>query len=418
MSQTRDNFTENLKEVWEPAYAEFLNNSDRTRAQFDKTSRGIVQGKYVKASSHIGRNAGFAFLAEGATTPTAGQQTFMNELVTLKKSIGRIKLSSEVIQDSASDAAAVADAMSVEKEGLGRDARREMNFLLHAAGNGVIAQLDTSAATTTINLNAATPNSVVRYLRDVVAAGGADTGLRVDIGTVAAPTAIASNREVQSVNAGGTAIVISGANVTTSSSHFIFRAGQGGADGGVGQKVVTSLPQIIDDTAVLYGADPATYPLWAASVLDAQNGAVTESAFEEAFDLLDIATGDTFGDSALVITTHSVRRQYVAQLQGRVRYAPVELKGGFKSTLTIEAGGGPVGLLVDRDCTDNTAYLVDPSSIVRVVGEEWNFVEESGSPIQYNMDDDSYHLLMRSRMEYLCKNRRRNARIDNLGAAE
>lgn len=417
MSQNRDNFVEDLKEVWEPAYAEFLNNSDRTRAQFDKTSRGVVQGKYVKAAAHIGRNAGFAFVDEGGTTPQAGHQSFMNTIITLKKAIGRIKLSSEVIQDSSSDTAAVADAMSVEKEGLGRDARRELNFLLHHAGNGVVAQCDVSTTTTTINLHASTTDNVVRYLRDVISAGGDDSGIRVDIGTVANPVLKASNRLVQSINTAGTAIVIDGANITTATTDFIFRAGQGGADGGVGQMVVSSLLQIIDDDSTLYGASPSSYPLWASSVMDADGASANEDLFEEAFDLIDINTGDVFGAGGLIVTTHAVRKQYAASLQGRVRLAPVELKGGFKSSLTVEAGGNPVGMLVDRDCRDRTAYLVETSSIVRVVGEDWNFVTEAGSPIQYNMEDDSYHLLMRSRMEYLCKNRRANARIDNIGPA-
>lgn len=418
-SQNLSNFTEALKEVWEPDFAEFLNNSDRTRAQFARSERGVVQGKYIKAAAHIGRNSGFAFLGEGSQTPTPGHQTFMNTLITAKKAIGRIKLSSEVIEDSATDTAAVADAMSVEKESLRRDARREMNFLLHAAGNGVIAQCGTTTAATTVVLASDTTQNVLRYLYDVVAAGGSDSGLVVDIGTVANPIVVASARTVNSVNVTNKTIAITGANVTTSASHFIFRTAQGGADGGIGQLVTSSLQQIIDDTSVLYGADPSTYPLWKSTVIDADNADVTEDIFEEAFDLLDIATGDVYGDaSALIITTHQVRRELAASMKDRVRYQPLELRGGFKSNLTLTVGGGSVGLLVDRDTKDNTAYLVSPNSITTVIASDWKFQEQASSPVFYDKDDDSFHMLLRTRREYMCKDRRTNLRIDNLGSAE
>lgn len=418
-AQNLTNFTKALKEVWEPDFAEFLNNSDRTRAQFEQSTRGVVQGKYIKAASHIGRNSGFAFLGEGEQTPTPGHQTFMNELITAKKAIGRIKLSSEVIEDSATNDAAIADAMTVEKEGLRRDARRELNFLLHAAGNGVIAQLKTTTTSTTVNLADATTQNVLRYLKDVISAGGSDSGLVIDIGTVAAPTTVAGGRTVQSINVSAKTIVISGATVTTTGSHFIFRTSQGGADGGIGQKVPSSLAQMISATAPLYGADPSTYPLWASQEVDADNAPANEDLFEDAFDLLDIATGEVYGDaSALIVTTHQVRRELASSMKDRVRYQPLELRGGFKSNLTMEVGGGAVGLLVDRDCKDNTAYLTNPNDIKTVVASDWKFVEQAGSPVFYDKDDDSYHMLLRTRREYMIKDRRSSAVVTNIGAAE
>lgn len=418
-AQNLTNFVEALKEVWEPDFAEFLNNSDRTRAQFEQTTRGVVQGKYIKAASHIGRNSGFAFIGEGDATPTPGHQTFMNELITAKKAVGRIKLSSEVIEDSATNDAAVADAMSIEKDGLRRDARRELNYLLHHTGNGVIAQCGTTNTATTVVLAASTKKSDLRYLQDVVAAGSTDSGLVVDIGTVAAPTTVAQARTVLSVNPATPSIAINGANVSTTSADYIFRSGGGGAAGGIGQKVTTSLAQIIDDTAPLYGADPASYPLWASTVIDAGNAAVEEDIFEEAFDLLDIATGEVFGDAqALIITTHAIRRELAASMKDRVRYQPLDLRGGFQSNMTLQVGGGAVGLLVDRDCKDNTSYLVNPADIKTVVASDWKFVEQAGSPVFYDKDDDSYHMVLRSRREYVARSRRSHARINNLGAAE
>lgn len=418
MSTTRDTLVEVLKEVWEPDIAEFLNNSDPTRKLYEKTSRGIVQGKYVKMASHIGRNAGIGYRLEGEQTPTAGHATYMNELETLKKVLGRLKFSREVLADTKDNSAAVAEAMQSGKEDLRNHLNREANFLLHSQGGGVIAKCGTTTTSTTITLATTTTAAEMRYLFDVVAQGGADSGLRIDVGAAGTPTSIASNRLVQSVNVSAKTIVIDGAAVSTTGSAFIYRQGNGTL--GATQRVVNSLQQIIDDTSVLHGADPSTYSAWAAQVIDAGNDPVTEDIFEDAFDLYDIQTGDQYGDgpSAVILTTHAVRKQLAASMKDRVRYQPTELKGGFKASfLTLELGGGPVPLIVDRDTKDNTAYLSNTDSIVQVVGEDWHFAEQSGDPLIFNIEDDSFHLMMVKRHEFICKDRRRNLRIDNLGAA-
>lgn len=420
MSDTRDNFTEVLKEVWENDIADFLNQSDPTRKLYEKSSKGVVQGKYVKMASHIGRNAGIGFRLEGGTTPTAGHETYMNEQETLKKFVGRLKFSREVLADSATSDAAVAEAMQSGKEGLRQYLTREANFLLHAAGSGVIATCGTTTAANIVQLAATTDQSVLRYLKDVVAAGSTDTGLRIDIGAAGTPTSVASSRNVLSVDIPNKRITIDGATVSTvNNTTKIYRAGQGTT--GSTQVVTNSLQQIIDDDIVLHGADPATFPSWASQVIDEANAPVTEDIFEEAFDLYDIQVGQEFGDgpAAVILTTHAIRRELAASLKDRVRYVPTELKGGFKaSLLTLELGGGPVPLVVDRDTKDNTAYLTNTDSIRKIVGEDWHFAEQAGSPVIYNMDDDSFHLMMVSRYEYLCRDRRKNVRLDNVGTDE
>lgn len=417
MSDTRADFLEVLKEVWEPDIAEFLNNSDPTRKLYESSSRGVVQGKYVKTASHIGRNAGVGFVGELGQTPAPGHESYMNELETLKKFVGRIHFSREVLADSANNTAAVADAMSEGKTGLRNTLMREANFLLHAEGQGVIAQCGTTTAANVIVLDPATPANVMRYLNDIVAAGGADTGLRVDVGIVGNPTSVANTRNVLSVQVDARTITIDGSAITTSGTDFIYRAGQGT----IGTQLVTnSLRQIISATAVLHGADPSVYPSWAAQEINAGNAAVAEDIFEEAFDLYDIQTGSEFGDgpNAVILTTHGIRRQLASSMKDRVRYVPTQLKGGFNAELlTLQLGAGPVPLIVDRDTHDNTAYITNTDSVVKIVGEDWHFAEQSGDPIIYDINTDSFHLMMVSRYEYLCRDRRKNLRINNLGPA-
>lgn len=417
MTQERDNFVENLKEVWEPEYRSLINYADPTRALFDTNSDNIIQGKYFKASVEIGNNAGIGFRRELETLPTAGHVTAANHIETLKKMTGRLKLSREVMQDSRTNEAAIASAMERNKRNLKKNLTREVNFILHHRGNGIIAQCGTTTASTTVQLAAGTTVAEMNYLKNVVAAGGTDTGLRVDLGTTANPVSVASSVNVTAVNVAAKQITISGSAVTTSATTFLYRAGQG--TGSLDQNVTNSLQTIIDDTTVLHGLDPASVPQWASIVIDANNAPVTEDVFEDAFDQFDINAGSYFGeDAAKIVTTHKVRRELASSMKDRVRYVPTQLKGGFQADLlTLQLGGGPVGLMVDRDTKDNTAYLVTPSSIVRKCDEDWHFETEGGGPVYYDRDTDAFEMVILSRFEYECLDRRLNLRIDALGQA-
>lgn len=420
MAQLTTNFEEALKEVFnvtEEDFRDYLNNASPTYSRFPITSNGVVEGKYIKLADLIGRNAGFSFLGEGETVATAGHLTFMNQFVNTKKAIGTLAFSSEVMRRAATDTAAVADAMGTGKKNLRSTAVRELNYLLHHSGDGIIAALDTNTTTTTLALDPDTPYSDLNYLEDMVAAGGADSGLNIDIVTTSTGAVVVANRQVEAVDKVNKTIEISGATVSTTTAQSIVRSGQSSANNL--QRVVSSLPQMIDDTGALYGADPSTYPMWASRVEDFTGQAVSDTLFEEAFDALDIRTGNVFGDSsAAIFTTHQVRREIVASMKDRVRYEPLEFRGGFKKNLpTLAAGGGDVAILTDRDCKDQTAYLVNTDDIKNVVAEDWQWVEEAGSPLFYDRSDDSYHLSLRSSREFIIRDRRSSMKMTGVGSA-
>jgi hypothetical protein len=416
LTQELDNFIEDLKEVWEPGYRELINFSDPVRSLIDDNSDDIIEGKYFKAAAEIGINAGIGFVGELESLPTPGHVTALNRLENLKKMTGRIGLSREVIKNSRTNEAAVASAMDRNRINTKKSLTREVNFLLNHQGDGVIAFCGTTTASNTVVLSASTPTSVMNYLKSVVAAGGVDTGIRIDIGTTTAPHAVAQTRNVLSVNVAAKTLVIDGATVsTTNNVTQIFRAGQG--TDSLQRRVVNSLQVIVDDTAVLHGVDPATFPMWASEVIDADGAPPTEDLFIEAFDQFDIESGSAFSeDNAKIATTHKVRRLLAASMKDRVRYMPLDLRGGFNAdTLTVQCAGGPVHVMVDRDLVDDTAYILTPSSLRRKVDEDWHFETEGGGPVYYDITNDSFQMVLIARFEYECVDRRLNARIDNIG---
>lgn len=414
MTQSLENFAEVLKEVWEPEYRRLINDADPTRLLFENNSDDIVEGKYFKAALEVGQNAGIAMVGELETLPTAGHVTAVNTLETLKKGTGRLKLSREVIKNSRVNEAAAASAMERNRIGTRKTLAREINFLLNHRGDGVIATCGTTSSSTTVVLDASTPDSAMRYLKAMVGPGGTDSGLRIDIGTLSDPDTVASVRTVTSVNVSAKTLVISGAAVTTSGSHFIFRALQG--TDSVKRRVINSLQVMVDDTAIVHGLNPSTAPAWASEVIDATGETINEQLFTDAFDQFDIEAGSAFSeDNAKILTTHAVRSALVASMQDRVRYMPLELRGGFnRSLVSVQTDAGPVPIMTDRDVEDGLAYILTPRAIRRKVDEDWHFESEGGGPVYFNRDDDSFELVLITRHEYEITDRRLCAKIENL----
>jgi hypothetical protein len=402
-------------------YKEYLDNLNEANFILSQveTRKDTVQGRIARHAVHLGRSSGVGARAESGTLPTAANQSYATVPVPVRYVYGRIQLSGPTIKQAVTDRGAFIDALDAEMEGIKKDAMKDVNRQLWGTSNGVIAQCGTTSSSTTVVLASTTGTTALRQLFF-------DGGMVVDIGTVASPTTVASARTVTSVDETNKTIAISGAAVTTSSSHFVFRAGAGGASNnsgqpGDGQIELTGLQTIVDDTAVLHTIDPSSQPKWKAYVNSnsGTNRSVTESLITGSImkvltnsgkkpSLLVSAEGVNLAISNLLLSLK--RNMEQTQLKGG--YAGIQF---YSPSVSGKGDEAPTALYADFDCPNNRLYGVNPEVLVfHQVGDGFQFMDLDGAVMNRKPDQDAYEATLYMYGELACKQRNAHFVIKDL----
>lgn len=377
MAQTLANADAALKEFYLTPMREQLNQKVMFLQQIESNSKD-VEGRRAILSLHVRRNSGVGARPEGGTLPTAGQQKYAEERVSLRSNYARIQLSGQVIKAMSSDKGSFVRAVDSETKGAVADCRRDVNRQLFGTSDGVIAATGVTAAAVIVVLGAGVTAVQRRQL---------EVGMVIDIGTVAAPTSVAAARTITAADA--TTITISGAAVTTASTDRIFRNGSGGS--GASQVELTGLPTIVSATGTLFNVDPIVEPVWASTVT-AISGAATETAFAKAQHDVAIAGGD---EVELFVTSDGVHRAYANLLTSLKRFpSTTELKGGYKA-LSLDAGGvQSASITWDRDCPAQTAFGLTPSHLQQHQMSDWEWMDSDGAVLSRVSGQDAYEAVM------------------------
>lgn len=402
-------------------YKDFLDNLNEANFILSQieTRKDTVQGRIARHAVHLGRSSGVGARAENGTLPTAGNQAYATVPVPVRYVYGRIQLSGPTIRQAVSDRGAFIDALDAEMEGIKKDAMKDVNRQLWGTSNGVIAQCGTTSSSTTVVLASTTGSTALRQLFF-------DGGMVVDIGTVAAPTTVASARTVTSVDESAKTMVISGAAVTTSSSHFVFRSGAGGASSntgqpGDGQVELTGLQTIVDDTAILHTINPSSQPKWKAYVNSnsGTNRSVTESLITGSImkvltnsgkkpSLLVSAEGVNLAISNLLLSLK--RNMEQTQLKGG--YAGIQF---YSPSVSGKGDEAPTALYADFDCPNNRLYGINPEVLVyHQVGDGFQFMDLDGAVMNRKPDLDAYEATLYMYGELACKQRNAHFVIKDL----
>lgn len=393
-------------------YKDFLDNLNEANFILSQveTRKDTVQGRIARHAVHLGRSSGVGARAENGTLPTAGNQSYATVPVPVRYVYGRIQLSGPTIRQAVSDRGAFIDALDAEMEGIKKDAMKDVNRQLWGTSNGVIAQCGTTSNATTVVLASSTGSTALRQLFF-------DGGMVVDIGTVAAPTTVASARTVTSVDETNKTIAISGAAVTTTSSHYVFRSGAGGASNnsgqpGDGQVELTGLQTIVDDTAVLHTINPSSQPKWKAYVNanGGTNRSITESLITGSImktltnsgkkpSLLVSAEGVNLAISNLLLSLK--RNMEQTQLKGG--YAGIQF---YSPSVSGKGDEAPTALYADFDCPNNRLYGINPEVLVfHQVGDGFQFMDLDGAVMNRKPDLDAYEATLYMYGELACKQR-------------
>ena len=390
-------------------YLDNLNNANFILSQVE-TRKDTVQGRIARHAVHLGRSSGVGARAENGTLPTAGNQAFATVPVPVRYVYGRIQLSGPTIKQAVTDRGAFIDALDAEMEGIKNDAMKDVNRQLWGTSNGVIAQCGTTTAATTVVLASTTGSTALRQLFF-------DGGMVVDIGTVASPTTVASARTISSVDETNKTIAISGAAVTTSSSHYVFRSGAGGASSntgqpGDGQVELTGLQTIVDDSAVLHTINPSSQPKWKAYVNSnsGTNRSITETLITGSImktltnsgkkpSLLVSAEGVNLAISNLLLSLK--RNMEQTNLKGG--YAGIQF---YSPSVSGKGDEAPTALYADFDCPNNRLYGINPDVLVyHQVGDGFQFMDLDGAVMNRKPDTDAYEATLYAYGELACKQR-------------
>lgn len=395
-------------------YTENLNNKAFLLAQVKQVS-DTVKGRRATHSVHLGRSGAIGFAPVDAALPTADQQRYSTVQVPVRMGRGRIQLSVAVIESAQGDPGSFLDALEGEMK-ITNDVMRDVNRQLWGTSNGVIAQCGVTTTSATIVLASTTSTQQMRHLY----IGGV-----VDIGTVASPFTIAQARSITAVSLVNKTITVSGATVSTTAAHFIFRSGAGGASTnsglpGDGQSELTGMQTIVSTTAVLHTIDPATIPAWSAQVYS--NSGTLRALSETTIDLALLGATAESGETPDLLASNI--GAFVAGksiLTGYQRNIDtLELKGGFQGIKWSTPGvngtaGKDVAWYADFDCPANMLFGIRTSSLVfHQVVDGWKWMDQDGAILSRVSGFPAYEAVVYTLAELACKQRNANFLISDL----
>lgn len=401
---------DDYREDWEQ-----LNNACWLLAQIE-TKRDTVQGRIARHVIHTGRSGGVGGRREGVALPAAGRQRHTTLPIPVRWNTARIQLTVQLMSMAKGEPGAFVDALESEMGGIKKDAMRDINRQLFGTSNGVIATCGTTTTSATIVLASSTTSAQMRHLY---------VGRVVDVGTVASPQTVASNREITAVDTANKTITVSGATMSTTGSHFIFNYNSGGASDNSGaqddgQSECTGLQTILSNSATLHAITVAAAPVWKANVYSnsGTNRPISDTLVD--FALLDIAAVSGESPDAMVsnigvfVQGKGVLSAYQRNLD------TVEMKGGFTGIRWNTPGVSGSGVkdlawTTDFDAPANRLELLNTSKLVcHQIEEGWQWMDDDGAVLSRVPDQLAYEAVLYTSMELGCVQRNAHGSIQDL----
>ena len=389
---------------------DLLNNSVGLSAQLDHNTDSI-SGDFAVISMEAGREYGIGARLAGDVMPAAHSVPPQQVHVRVKRTLGRYRMTTAEIAAMESNVGAFTQAQPRRIRNLKNGCTRDYARQAWGDGAGRLAQCGTTTASTTVVLDATTAEQQLLNLAE---------GMQVDIGTNADPQLIASDRRVISVDFDNATVLISGAVVTTTASHFLYRQGAGGAPATATQRELTGVERLVDDTVAVQDLDPANQWNWAAFVTD--NGGTPAPMSESRLESIVMRHESRSG--AMVDELRSgqgVYRAMVNSLKGRQRVVnDIALKGGHTAIdYTFGAHNMPLSYDRDADVVDpNALWGFEWKSLTVYVQRDWQWEDTDGQVLRLATDGtQSFEGVYYTFRELGVSERNHNFRADDVEAA-
>ena len=398
MTQTVPLYDNALKEFYEGAIRETVNNSVVAYKFLEETSRPWA-GRHVTFPIHTGKNAGVGARAENTALPTAGRQSHLIARITAAYNYGRIALTGPVMKAGKH---AFADAMEIEMDGVTKDLTSDLGRQTWGVGDGRLAQVGAAAASAT----------AITVFNKYQTGGCQQPGARylfqgqsIDGGTVAAPTTDFSSQTITSINLsqnpGTTVDTLSVATSALNGSQcesFLFNRGAGGV--GVEMMGIQGLVDVYTE-ANIWGSNA-----FAGSAIQNVNRAANNeydsiilgnsgtariidgNLMQQAFDQISIATNK---DPDFIWGHHDSIRAFLESVAGDRRYSTPEFNIGGTSKLSYEG----VPLIKDRQAPYCTLLVGLREGLKMYTLSDLSFSDEDGSILKYVNGFDTYEAFLK-----------------------
>lgn len=429
-------FNQILKELYRPAVVDQLNSKTVLARRLGRRSEGMLEGKYMVIDLNVGRNFGYGVAGEDGRLPDPQAQQFKQARYNARYSYGRIKFTGPSASASRSDRGSFIRIMDAEIQGMARDIQHDTNRIMFGNGSGRLAEIVSGAGAGpwVVSNPGGIVNSALgtQYLFENMRVGSLnnDTGA-VAVGTQPSAAFAGGLRAAFISTVDRTAGTVSfkdaaGAPIvfTKTGTMYLYIANESSTDlpGNSWARGLepNGLAAIIDDADPVFqdgvswpaglGEVPiATNPIWKAPVIDNGGTAIPfqQDMLQQLQDLVD-QTSD--GEINLYVTTHGIRRQYLAQLVGSKQYVnTMELDGGFTS-LTYD--GRP--LVVDKDCTRGRIYGLCEECVFPMYETDWDWMDQDGAVLHRMQNKDAFQACMLRYWQMGTDQRNRNGLIEDI----
>lgn len=373
-----------LKEYYLGPVAEQLNNEVLLLSRLNSRSEDLV-GKRAYVPLHVSRSGGIGARAESATLPTAGNQDYDKAVYDLKYLYGRVQVTGPSMAKTKNEAGAFLQALKSELDGIRNDLQKDLARQVYGDGTALIVQCGTTTTSTTIVLNTAAGQEAIRK-------GQLYPGMIVDIGTTADVNTIADARTITAVDYTNATITVSGATVSTTSSHYVSRSGSAvdGAAAATGSRSseVDGLKRIVSTSATAFGEiDPSTKTWWDNKRI-AVGGAIDLDTLQKGMNLIRLEGGTP----TVMITSLGVQREVYGLLAADVQYIEPEslsYAAGFKA---LSYAGMPI--ISDIDAPYGNLYMLDESTLKVFSDQDWHFLDADGQTLRQVANMDAFEAIM------------------------
>ena len=401
MAATLAAYNDALKRIYTQDFLEEqLYSENPFLEKIEKTKRFRV-GETARVPLHVSRNGGYTTLpAGGGSLNTAGNQGLEKAEFNYTNHHQQIAIQGDAIDGTADNSLSVANVLDTEVKGALTDLRRQLTRQLFLDGSGKIAQCRASSSNN-VDLNTTSGANAIER-------GWLFVGAQVDVGTNADEDAIVDGGVITAIDEANSAFTVDSGNVTgEGTTHFVSYKG---ARAGTTSYEMNGLGNLVSDSAVFGGLDPAVETTWKAANRDDTSQALSLSLLLQQSQKIQQKSGS---EPDFLLTGLKQSRKFYELLQQQVRYSS-------DSSLSAGSQGTPKwnGMEIHRhpDCQNEVAYfgIFKHLFIVAIDKPYWQNKVTGGQILDWVQGTDSYGAKLSYRVQLATNRRNVFARLGGL----
>lgn len=424
------NLTEAMKIIFaEPLVVNVVEDSelvDLFKTDMNVKSEETTGGRYIEMAHYFQLPAGVGARAENEYIPVPDPAVFKNSRIYLKKLMGTVEMTGDVMRRVTGSEGAFLDYMNRALPDLVTRLVSEIDRMYIGYGAGIKARVNQGTPSTSLVIDSA-----------LGVAGYQDAWVLFMEGEslIMSPNANSSSprsgvAKVTDINEDTNVITIDALPTSTADNDYIFSgdaAGSSGQASGVDREIA-GLLAAVDDGNILgtynnINRATAGNRLWKSIVIDASaspwGGQITEDLLHYADDEVAVRGG---GRINVLVMSRSAARGYWKSLKGDRFFVDPKTYAGGESGLSVILGDRTLPLRVARKLPPQVVFGLQTDTFRRITLGTWEWDDRTGS-IWNRVTDatgrkDAFYATGLMYEQLFCTAPRKNFRIDGLTRAQ